>query len=302
MIFNNTEDMKIKIVAVTDTGKERTNNEDAFIICPDLSQQDWTQSGTPTYIPLNRYGSVLVVADGMGGANAGEVASSIATKSIRRSFSKGNVENAIKNNCIEGFLISCIKDADESINQKIYEDPDTSGMGTTIVVCWIIGSVAHIAWCGDSRCYVYNAFKGLKLLSKDHSLVQELIDKGEITEKEAFTHPNNNVITRGLGDVNPESQPDIVSYSIVPNDILLLCTDGLCGYSTDKEIEHVFDVNSIDVMKCRDQLLKLALDAGGYDNICISLASLINDNQNVPLVPTAIQKMIIKTKKFIGCI
>ena len=292
--------MKIKIVAVTDTGKERANNEDAYIICPDLSQQDWSHSETPTYIPLNKYGSLLVVADGMGGANAGEVASSIATKSIRRAFSKDNVENAIKNNGIEDLLYSCIKDADESINQKIYEDPDTSGMGTTIVVCWVIGNIAYIAWCGDSRCYVYNAFKGLKLLSKDHSLVQELIDKGEITEKEASTHPDNNVITRGLGDVNSQSHPDIVKYSINPNDILLLCSDGLCGYSTNKEIEHILDTNSIDVMKCRDELLKLALDAGGYDNICISLASLITDNQSVPLVPTAIQKIVVKLKRIFG--
>ena len=291
--------MKIKIVATTDTGKERTNNEDAYILCPDLSQQDWVHSETPTYIPLNKYGSLLVVADGMGGANAGEVASSIATKSIRRSFSKENVEHAIKSNSLEDLLVSCIKEADESINQKIYEDPDTSGMGTTIVVCWVIGSVAYIAWCGDSRCYVYNAFKGLKLLSKDHSLVQELIDKGEITEKEAFTHPDNNIITRGLGDVNSQSHPDIVKYSINPNDIILLCSDGLCGYSTNKEIEHVLDANCIDVMKCRDELLKLALDAGGYDNICISLASLISDNQSVPLVPTAIQKIVIKLKKLL---
>ena len=291
--------MKIKIVATTDIGKERTNNEDAYILCPDLSQQDWVHSETPTYIPLNKYGSLLVVADGMGGANAGEVASSIATKSIRRSFSKENVEHAIKSNSLEDLLVSCIKEADESINQKIYEDPDTSGMGTTIVVCWVIGSVAYIAWCGDSRCYVYNAFKGLKLLSKDHSLVQELIDKGEITEKEAFTHPDNNIITRGLGDVNSQSHPDIVKYSINPNDIILLCSDGLCGYSTNKEIEHVLDANCIDVMKCRDELLKLALDAGGYDNICISLASLISDNQSVPLVPTAIQKIVIKLKKLL---
>ena len=84
--------MKIKIVATTDTGKERANNEDAYIICPDLSQQDWDRSETPTYIPLNKYGAVLVVADGMGGENAGEVASSIAIRSIKRSFSKENVE------------------------------------------------------------------------------------------------------------------------------------------------------------------------------------------------------------------
>lgn len=290
--------MKIKIVAVTDTGKERTNNEDAYIICPDLSQQDWSHSETPTYISLNKYGSLLVVADGMGGANAGEVASSIATKSIRRAFSKDNVENAIKNNGIEDLLYSCIKDADESINQKIYEDPDTSGMGTTIVVCWVIGNIAYIAWCGDSRCYVYNAFKGLKLLSKDHSLVQELIDKGEITEKEAFTHPDNNVITRGLGDVDSQSTPEIINYPLSPNDIVLLCSDGLCGYCTNRAIEKILEKNSIDIMKCRDELMKLALEAGGYDNICIALASIIGDYQSLPLEPTLMQKFIIKLKRY----
>lgn len=290
--------MKIKIVATTDTGKKRTNNEDAYIICPDLAQQDWAQSGTPTYITLNKYGSLLVVADGMGGANAGEVASSIAINSIRQSFSNENVEQAIKNNSIEDLLHSCIKDANESINKRTLEDPDTFGMGTTIVVCWVIDRIAHIAWCGDSRCYVYNTLKGLKLLSKDHSFVQELIDKGEITEEEALTHPDSNIITRVLGDADSQCQPDIVSYPISPNDILLLCSDGLCGYNTNKEIEYVLNVNSIDIMKCRDDLLKLALDSGGYDNICIALASLINDNQSVPLIPNVMQKFFARLRKF----
>ena len=292
--------MKIKIAATTDIGKERTNNEDAYIICPDLSRQDWAQSETPTYISLDKYGALLVVADGMGGANAGEVASSIAIKSIQRSFSKGNVEHAINNKDIEGLLHSCIMDADESINQKIAVDPNTLGMGTTIVICWIIDGTAHIAWCGDSRCYVYNAFKRLKLLTKDHSLVQELIDKGEITEKEAFTHPDNNIITRGLGDVDTLPQPDIISYAIKPNDIILLCTDGLCGYNTNTEIERVLDSNSIDIIKCRDELLKLALDTGGYDNICMALASLIDNEQSIPLVPTKLQKYYVKIKKALG--
>lgn len=290
--------MKIKIVATTDTGKKRTNNEDAYIICPDLAQQDWAQSETPTYITLNKYGSLLVVADGMGGANAGEVASSIAINSIRQSFSNENVEQAIKNNSIEDLLHSCIKDANESINKRTLEDPDTFGMGTTIVVCWVIDRIAHIAWCGDSRCYVYNTLKGLKLLSKDHSFVQELIDKGEITEEEALTHPDSNIITRVLGDADSQCQPDIVSYPISPNDILLLCSDGLCGYNTNKEIEYVLNVNSIDIMKCRDDLLKLALDSGGYDNICIALASLINDNQSVPLIPNVMQKFFARLRKF----
>ncbi len=292
--------MKIKIVAVTDTGKERTNNEDAFIICPDLSQQDWTQSGTPTYIPLNRYGSVLVVADGMGGANAGEVASSIATKSVKKAFTKESVENVLKTNNVEDFLNSCIRKADEAINKKINEDPDTCGMGTTIVVCWIVGNTAHIAWCGDSRCYIYNPLSGLRPLTKDHSLVQELVDSGQISEKEAFTHPDNNVITRGLGDVDSQATPDIVSYQLSPNDTILLCSDGLCGYCTNKEIERVMKSNYIDIMRCRDELMKHALDSGGYDNICISIASIISDEQNIPALLTIVQSLKLYVKRLFG--
>ena len=294
--------MKIKIVATTDTGKERTNNEDAFIICPDLLQQDWAQNETPSYIPCSKYGSLLVVADGMGGANAGEVASAIATKSIRSSFSKVNIENSLNSIDIDGLIQDSIKDADEAINKRIWDDPDTSGMGTTIVVCWIIDNVAHIGWCGDSRCYVFNPLSGIKQLTKDHSLVQELVDKGEISEKEAFTHPDNNVITRGLGDVDSQSTPEIINYSLSSNDIVLLCSDGLCGYCTNRAIEKILEKNSIDIMKCRDELMKLALDAGGYDNICIALASVINDNQSVPNLPTITQKFRLYVKRLLKMI
>lgn len=292
--------MKIKIAAKTDTGKERENNEDAYIICPDLAQQDWSRSETPTYIPLGRYGSIIVVADGMGGANAGEVASSIATLSIKQTFTKENINNAIKTDNIDELISFGIKNANEEINKRILEDSDTFGMGTTIVVCWIIDGNAHIAWCGDSRCYVYNAFRGFQQLTKDHSFVQELIDKGEITEKEAFTHPDNNIITRGLGDVDSQSVPDIVSYPVKPNDILLLCSDGLCGYCENNKIEQVLEANSTDIIKCRDELIKLALDAGGYDNICVSLSSFIDDEQNIPSTPSTIQKLHLKFKRVLG--
>lgn len=283
--------MKIKIAATTDIGKERTNNEDAFIICPDLSQQVWSHSETPTYIPCSKYGTLLVVADGMGGANAGEVASEIATKAIRSSFSKAHIEKSLNSGDIDGLIESSIKNADEAINKRIWDDPDTSGMGTTIVVCWIIDNIAHVGWCGDSRCYVYNPFSGLKQLTKDHSLVQELVEKGEISEKEAFIHPDNNVITRGLGDVNSQATPEIINYPLSPDSLVLLCSDGLCGYCTNRKIERILEKNSIDIMKCRDELMGLALDAGGYDNICIALVSMIGDNQNLPILPTTIQKL-----------
>lgn len=291
--------MKIKIAAITDTGKERTNNEDAFIICPDLSQQDWAHNNTHSYILSGKYGSLLVVADGMGGACAGEVASAIATKTIRSSFSKINIEKFLNSNDIDGLILYSIKNADEAINKKIWDDPDTSGMGTTIVVCWIIDNVAHIGWCGDSRCYVYNPLSGIKQLTKDHSYVQELVDKGEISEKEALTHPDNNVITRGLGDMDSQSTPEITSYSLSINDIILLCSDGLCGYCTNRAIERVLEKSGIDLMKCRDELMKLALDAGGYDNICIALASIIGDDQSLPVPLTTTQKVWLYVKRIL---
>ena len=290
--------MKIKIVATTDTGKERTNNEDAFIICQDLLQQNWSQNKT-SYIPCSKYGSLLVVADGMGGANAGEVASAIATQSIRNSFSKADIEKTLNSNDPDELIQTCIKNADKAINKRVCDDPDTSGMGTTIVVCWIINNVAHIGWCGDSRCYVYNPLLGIKQLTKDHSLVQELVDKGEISAKEAFTHPDNNVITRGLGDIDSQSNPEIITYSLSQNDIILLCSDGLCGYCTNRAIEKILDKNSKDIIKCTDELMKLALDAGGYDNICIALASIIGDNQSLPISPTSAHKFWLCVKRFL---
>lgn len=293
--------MKIKIVATTDTGTERTNNEDSFIVCPDLSKQDWSKNETSSYIPLNFYGSILVVADGMGGANAGEIASSIATEAIRDYLSNENIGELIKENNgdILGILKSCIKNADDKINRRISEDPETSGMGTTIVVCWIINQVAYIAWCGDSRCYVYNPHNGMRQLTKDHSLVQELIDRGEIKEEEAISHPDSNVITQGLGDFDTTAIPDAMEYPLTPNDLLLLCSDGLCGYCTNKEIESVLQEHYVDIVKCRDELLKHALDAGGYDNISIVLASLISNEQCVPSTLSVMQKQVVRLKRWL---
>ena len=263
--------MKIKIVATTDTGKERTNNEDAYIICPDLSQQDWSQNETPTYIPLNKYGSILVVADGMGGANAGEVASAIATKTIRNHFSKDNLEKLFseKDADIPGFLNACIKEADGAINQRIETDPDTAGMGTTIVVCWIFDQVAHIAWCGDSRCYVYNDNRGLIQLTRDHSYVQELVDMGQLNPENMHTHPYANIITHCLGDSGNAAQPECHVYNMNDGDIILLCSDGLTTMCRDPEIEQI--IKEHDPATCCDSLISSALEKGGYDNVTIAM-------------------------------
>ena len=153
-------------------------------------------------------------------------------------------------------------------------------MGTTIVVCWVHGHKAHVAWCGDSRCYLFKQEDGLQRLTTDHSYVQELIDHGEITEEEAFTHPQNNLITRGLGDFQSYPTADIVTFDVEEGDAIMLCSDGLCGYCTDEEIERSMRANDGDVDDCCKALMKMAMDAGGQDNITVLVASFVNDEED----------------------
>lgn len=277
--------MKIKISALTDVGKERTNNEDALIYCSDLSLQKWSAECQKEYVKLGDLGTLLVVADGMGGANAGEVASSLAIETVKERFSVKNAQEALasEGDGIASLLKETIAEADKVINQRMATDAETQGMGTTIVICWILNDGnAHIAWCGDSRCYVYRPTNGLRRLTKDHSLVQELIDNGEITEEEAFNHPDNNIITCGLGDFQAYPTPGIVSCELKPNDTVLLCSDGLCGYCTDDDIKQVLKAEYVENETCCQKMLDCALDAGGADNIAIVMASLIGDDQELP--------------------
>jgi protein phosphatase len=276
--------MRIKLSAKTDIGKERDQNEDAFVVCPDLSHPDWKKDKDS--LELGTFGTLLVVADGMGGANAGEVASRLSIESIQNAFNSTDITSIIASEeKIKAFLQDAIKTADKYLNEHMVEHPETIGMGTTLVVCWILKDHAYIAWCGDSRCYVFNPQSGLKALTKDHSYVQELIDKGELTEESALTHPDSNLITRGLGDFDTPAEADIVTHTLLPNDMFLLCSDGLCGYCTNHTIENVIKTYYDDTDECCDKLMELALDTGGYDNICIALAKVYDKDKHQPHKP-----------------
>lgn len=269
--------MKINISAKSDVGLERTNNEDAFVFCPDLTKQNWGES-LDDYAQVGTLGSMAVVADGMGGANAGEMASTIALETIRGCFCRDNLESlSLTDEAIRSFLSDAITAANEAIMQRVSSDPDTIGMGTTIVLLWQIKQKAYIAWCGDSRCYVYNPDHGLKCLSKDHSYVQELIDNGVLSAKDVYDHPDSNVITRCLGDTDSPAVPDIIVYDVRMNDTFLLCSDGLCGYCSDKTIERIMTRHIQDLACCTESLVGAALKTGGFDNITIVLSSLIAD-------------------------
>lgn len=272
-------DITFKMTVATNVGLVRSNNEDNFIVNPDLNKSDewFVPVGADEVIALGERGCVMVVADGMGGMNAGEVASELAVNSIRDTFSKVKDFSAISDcsNHIENFLKKAIVTADAEIKQRVKDDPATSGMGTTIVLAWVVGTVAHIAWCGDSRAYLFNRKSGLSRLSNDHSYVQELVDTGKLDPELAFDHPNSNIITRSLGDSKTKAQPDYVCKGLTAGDYLLLCTDGLCGLVRDEEILDIMMKEHSSIEDYRTELFNAAFGAGGYDNVTIALFECI---------------------------
>ena len=223
--------ISFRITGGTDVGLERSNNEDNFIVNADLTKSDWfIPADQESAIELGESGCVFVVADGMGGMNAGEVASAIAVDTVKELFSLGNLqETIITDDRIAAFMCNVVEEADRRIKIKQDEDEATSGMGTTIVMAWVVKDRAHLCWCGDSRAYLFNKASGLVRLSKDHSYVQELVDEGKLDPDLAFDHPNSNIITRSLGDSRSSVNPDYMSRRIVSGDQILLCSDGLCG-------------------------------------------------------------------------
>ncbi len=278
--------MHIRLAAGTNVGLIRKNNEDNFVINRDLTQNDWTIPNKSTNIQLGDYGCILVVADGMGGLNAGEVASAIAIDTIQSTFTIERlkelfeVDSEEQDKYVREFLINSIKAADFNIYKTSKNNDSTLGMGTTIVITWLIGNKAHIAWCGDSRCYVFNTNAYYSRLSKDHSYVQELVDEGKLEPELAFDHPCSNIITRCLGDPINRAKPDYRLYEVTDGDVLLLCSDGLSGLCQDDEIMEIIESYQDDLVKCKEQLINAALDAGGHDNVTVAMCQIFDDSSS----------------------
>ena len=273
--------MKIQIAAGTDVGLVRTNNEDNVIVCCNLHEPEWTIPQTGELVSLGEYGSLLVVADGMGGANAGEVASAIAIDTMRQLFVAENLEAVIGDDYrTRQFLKDAVTAADMAIVNRSREDVSTQGMGTTIVMAWVIGRRAYVCWCGDSRCYVFRpGQQKLLRLSHDHSYVQELVDRGELHPELAFDHPMSNIITRCLGSNDQRAVADTAVCELHHDDVLLLCSDGLCGLCTDDEIAQLMANHQDNVDICRDELISAALSAGGRDNVTVALGHIVIEGE-----------------------
>ena len=273
-------EVKIKLAAGTNVGLVRQNNEDNFVVCSDLDASNWLIPQVGDYADLGKYGVLLVVADGMGGANAGEVASAIAVETIQSHFAPEQLEEAVANDkSIQEFMKEVVKSADLNILQRSQGDSSVQGMGTTVVMAWLINDKAYVCWCGDSRCYVLNKRKGLVQLSKDHSYVQELVDKGELDPELMHDHPLSNVITRCLGDVDNRANPETRIYQLHNGDTIMLCSDGLCGICHDSEILDTMIEFRDDPVNCKNELISLALSHGGYDNVTIALCNIEMDEE-----------------------
>ena len=252
----------------------RPNNEDNYQLDDNLSDNSWGFTADAE-VSLGEKGALLVVCDGMGGMNAGEVASDIAVKTIKEWFTTDKLtDTAVANPC--KYIASAIVAADAAIKAHSKANPDTDGMGSTIVMAWLLGQKVYVGWCGDSRCYRFNPQLGLERLSHDHSYVQELVDAGKLTDDLAFDHPNNNIITRSLGDPRGAAQPDTKEFDLYNNDIILLCSDGLCGTLRDHEIAEQVQAHQTSMQECRDALWAADEAAGWHDNVTIALAQIIS--------------------------
>ena len=235
------------IGAISDVGKVRENNQDAFYVSRDLS------------FPL------YMVADGMGGHNAGEVASVMAMDIIEKRFleSKDDLKN-------EDMVIKLIKKLVEEANTKIYlkslENEKYKGMGTTITLSYIFNKKICIGHVGDSRAYLIRDEDMLQI-TEDHSFVNELLKTGSITKEEAKTHPKRNMITRAVGS-SSIIEMDLIIKEYNKDDILILCSDGLFNMLKEFEIKDVF-MREKDIQKACDTLATMANNKGGLDNITI---------------------------------
>ena len=225
----------------TDIGRIRKQNEDAA----------W----------LDEKRGIYVVADGMGGHLAGEVASMMAIDAVKHMAEKHDIASI-------SVLREAVCAAHEAICAHARENQNCSGMGTTISAMWRGGHYMYIAHVGDSRIYRFRGGE-LEQITQDHSLVEELVRARIITREEARDHPRRNIITRALGTPG-ENAPDLLAADMENGDVWLLCTDGLTGMVSDEEITRVLcGGENLDEMA--DTLIAKALAAGGRDNVTLIL-------------------------------
>ena len=241
----------MNVYGQTHIGLVRENNQDAL-----------------EYGTLNDTAQYAVVCDGMGGANGGNIASKIAVEVIGSRIRDGYRDNPNPGSP-EHMLTSAMATANIGVFDRAQKEPELSGMGTTVVAIITCGHTAYISHVGDSRLYLYRD-GNLSQVTRDHSVVQELIESGQITEEEARSHPRKNYITRAIGVVD-EEYGEYDELELAAGDRLLLCTDGLTNEVAHADIGHLL---ALPADEAAQSLIRSALDHGGKDNITVALMDI----------------------------
>jgi PPM family protein phosphatase len=263
---------EVQAFALSDVGRVRSSNEDSFFIA-DLTAKTRVEKNGKLRFSSGARGSLFAVADGMGGAAAGEMASRIGLRTLYRELQdlSGDLRNG-DGNLMQEVLIDSVGSANSRVFETAQRNPEYAGMGTTLTVVLELAGIAVVGQVGDSRAYLLRE-DGIRQLTRDQSLVAHRVSIGEITEEEARRHPERNILLQALG-VRPTVEVALRSFSLRPGDVILLCSDGLHAQMTASEIYSVVTESVSPEAACAD-LIELANKRGGPDNITAVLVQFI---------------------------
>lgn len=249
----------MRYTIVSDIGKKRAVNEDSA-----------------TFISRDDSYQLAIVADGMGGHNAGDVASRMAVTHFEELFLKADALHFASNQLIEQWLIHTVKELNKTLYHYSLTHEDCQGMGTTLIAVFFNENNATICHVGDSRVYFVTK-EEIRLITRDHSYVNILVDNGEISEEEAESHPKKNYIIKSLG-TESTIEPDSYKVELIDDSFMLICSDGLSNKISINEMHNII-IQSSTIEEKGKQLVQLANDNGGEDNITLILLS--NENEEV---------------------
>ena len=272
--------VKISVFGKTDLGRTRDHNEDSFLVADLTTREASLQPSVRDHV-LGPKGTLLLVADGMGGAASGEVASQMAIETVfthlERTWCADDATSP------EQFATH-LKDAVEATNTRIYtaarERPEHKGMGTTATAVGVLGDHVYVAQVGDSRAYLVRNGEATQL-TKDQSLMQRLVDAGELTEEEAEKSERKNIILQALGP-DQKVKVDLTHQGVRRGDVLVVCSDGLSGQVKKEEIAGIVGLGDKDLVVASGELIDLANQRGGPDNITVVVARLGGDGLAEP--------------------
>ena len=276
--------VRVEVFGRTDVGQTRDHNEDSFLVA-DLTRKVASLQPEVREHVIGERGSLFVVADGMGGAAAGEIASDLAVETIYNHMStQWNADEEVTEQRFAYRLKEAVEIANQQIHQYAREHAENRGMGTTTTACGCFGNALYLSQIGDSRGYLIRRGR-IHQITKDQSLMQRLVDAGELTEEEAAVSERRNIILQALGP-DPHVKVDLTRQELRAGDVLVMCSDGLSGQVKNTDIQeivtrHVTDGKTDLVTACKE-LIDLANQRGGPDNITCIVARFSGDGLPAP--------------------